>query len=81
MEIEYTEGCVCDSLTIDGVESIDLTENQMKDAIIKMIDKVDDIAVLQSVIINIIEYIGEYSHSKEPCECCGDYVDNYKLEI
>lgn len=35
MKINYTSGCICDSLTIDGKESADLSPKVIKDAIVK----------------------------------------------
>lgn len=42
MKINYTSGCICDSLTIDGKESADLSPKVIKDAIVKALEKIDD---------------------------------------
>lgn len=38
MKINYTSGCICDSLTIDGKESADLSPKVIKDAIVKALE-------------------------------------------
>lgn len=36
MIIEMTTGCICDSLTVDGIEEIDLTDDKRKEILIKI---------------------------------------------
>lgn len=164
MKLEYTSGCICDSLSIDGVETVDipikefqsklqeifnktkyklfnfndfiveiirgsckrdyfheisnedgdlwieesiinntkykhveicyedfifindkLYDNNLTDAIfsdiVKLISNIQDVAILQSLFMMILESIGEYECSDRPCECCGDFITTYKLEI
>ena len=44
---EYVTGCVCDSLTINGTETIQPKE--LKRHICKILDTVDDLGTLQSI--------------------------------
>lgn len=46
------------------------------------LDKVDDAAV-QQTIIDLVRTNKNtvIKSSDEPCECCGDYITNYKLKI
>ena len=83
MKLEYTYGCTCNSLTVDGIEEIHLTDEQRKEAWKKMCMWLaeKDGADLNSLLHYAMEQYGEYSSDDEPCECCGDWVDNYKLEI
>lgn len=53
MKINYTSGCICDSLTIDGKESADLSPKVIKDAIAKALEKIDDMATLQDIVNNV----------------------------
>ena len=163
MKLDYTDGCICTSLTVDGIETIDLdidtfrnvikkfltfllecihqliqeahyaeleenedeeefldnmnhyvchinnnqydytewwdksttydmicinkntwdnilTEEMYKD-MCNLIDKIDDIAVLQTIFCAVLERCGEYDCSKKPCESCGDYIQHYAMEI
>lgn len=57
-----------------------LTEEMYKD-MCDLIDKIDDIAVLQSIFCSVLERCGKYDCSKKPCECCGDYIRHYAMEI
>lgn len=79
MKINYTSGCTCDSLTIDGKESIDLSPKVIKDTIVKALERIDDISTLQDILTTIAE-TGEYENLGH-CEQCGDWITSYTLEI
>ena len=79
MKINYVTGCTCDSLTIDGKESIDLSPKVIKDAIVRALEKIDDISTLQEILMTIAE-TGEYEDLGH-CEQCGDWITSYTLEI
>lgn len=79
MKIEYLEGCSY-SLTIDGVETCGLSVDEFKTKLKDVIDIIDDVSILQNVLGNIMENIGECECSEEPCEDCGAYNDAYILD-
>lgn len=79
MKINYTSGCTCDSLTIDGKESADLSPKVIKNAIVKALEKIDDMATLQDILMTVAE-TGEYEDLGH-CEQCGDWITSYTLEI
>lgn len=79
MKINYTSGCICDSLTIDDKESTDLSADDIKDTIVKALNKINDTAILQEILITIAE-TGEYENLGH-CDECGDYISSYTLEI
>lgn len=79
MKINYTSGCICDSLTIDDKESTDLSVDDIKDTIVKALNKINDIAILQEILITIAE-TGEYENIGH-CDECGDCISSYTLEI
>ena len=80
MKLEMTRGCICDSLSIDGTQEIDLTDEQRKEVIKKVFDsmKPED---LNYLLQWYLPYKGDYESSDKPCECCGDFVENFTLEI
>lgn len=80
MKINYTTGCTCDSLTIDGKESIDMPVEDIKEAIVLSLNKVEDIATLQDMLVSALEYAGEFEDLGH-CEQCGDFIYSYTLEI
>lgn len=47
MKLEYTDGCICTSLTVDGKETADMTPEEIKVSIRAMLDRETDIATLQ----------------------------------
>ena len=50
MKIESVTGCTCDSLTVDNVETVDMDRTDVQNAIKKLVDREDDLGVLQSVL-------------------------------
>lgn len=79
MLIEYNDGCNF-SLTIDGTETIDLDYTTIKNAIRKLLDKEEDLSVLQHMLIDLIESQGDYEDLGH-CEQCGSYNYEYTIEI
>lgn len=77
---EYITGCVCDSLTINSKETIDMKPEELKSHICKILDTINDLGTLQSILINLIEFTGDYKIDG-PCEECGDYIYTYNLEV
>ena len=77
---EYVTGCVCDSLTINGKETINMKPGELKSHICKILDIVNDLGTLQSILINLIEFTGDCKIDG-PCEECGDYIYTYNLEV
>ena len=80
MEIEYVTGCICDSLSIDNKETIDMELKELKEVIIKVINNTDNLAALQGALISIVENTGEFEDLGH-CEECGDYIEKYTLSI
>lgn len=85
MILKQTTGCVCDSLTVDDVEEIDLTDEQRRQVILKISEyianqmKTDD---LNCFLQHFIDFFGEERCiSEEPCDCCGDWVYETTLVI
>ena len=80
MKIESVTGCTCDSLTINGVETIDMDKEAIKDVIKKLINREDDLGFLQSILIDLVEFQGEFEDLGH-CDQCGDWITKYTLEI
>lgn len=80
MKLEYTDGCVCTSLTVDGEETIDMNLNSLKEVINKLINRETDLGVLQDIWCNLVTSQGEYE-DLGCCPNCGDYITKYTLEI
>ena len=80
MKLEYTDGCVCTSLTIDGKETIDMNVEDFKSVIHKLIGNENDLGTLQHIWIVLMEQQGKYEDLGH-CPDCGDYITKYTLEI
>ena len=80
MELEYTNGCICTSLTVDNVETINMDINELKSILHKMIDNLDDISDLQSIFCYYLETFGKYE-DLGTCDECGDSIFRFTLKI
>ena len=80
MKIESVTGCICDSLTVDDVETVDMDKEAIKDVIKKLIDREDDLGTLQSILIDLVETQGEFEDLGH-CEQCGDWITKYTVEL
>ena len=80
MKLEMTRGCICSSLTVDGVEEIDLNDSYRKYVIRKICESMDP-SRLNLMLQWYLSTFGEYECDDEPCECCGDYVEHFEMEI
>ena len=73
MKIEYTSGCVAHSLTIDGVETIDLDPKEFKEKVLEVIEKINNEQLLRDFLIQVVEIMGE-SELIAHCDECGDNI-------
>lgn len=73
MKIKYTSGCMAHSLTIDGVETIDLDPKEFKEKALKVIEKIDNEELLRTLLIQAVEIMGE-SELIAHCDECGDNI-------
>ena len=80
MKLEYTDGCICTSLTVDGKEPVDMSKQELKEVICKLLDKETDLGVLQDIWRDLVTSQGEFEDLGH-CEECGDYITRYTLEI
>lgn len=83
MKLDYTTGCICDSLEVDGKEFNELSFEEKKAICHKLIDNVKDDYVFQELYITFMETecIDDEAQTSGPCECCGDYIYQYHKEI
>jgi hypothetical protein len=87
MKIEITNGCMAYDFEIDGKSIHDCTINELKDALTKAnsyaVNKANDESVcdLQTAIRNLVELFGDCECDGIPCECCGDFIDTYTMEL
>ena len=80
MKLEYTDGCICTSLTVDGKKIVDMSKEELKEVICKLLDRESDLGILQDIWRNLVTSQGEFEDLGH-CEECGDYITRYTLEI
>lgn len=87
MNTKIIEGCMNYSFEVNGVSINEYTLKELKDILIVLTDHVvdkateDDMCELKIAIRNLVEIFGERESDDEPCDCCGDFVDTYTLDV
>ena len=87
MRIEVVNGCTAYSFEIDDKPIHDCTIDELKDALTKatayVVRKADDerVGILQIAIRDLVELFGDCECDGIPCECCGDFVETYTMEL
>lgn len=80
MKLEYTDGCVCQSLTIDGKETIDMGPEELREALETALKNVTDVGFFQEILMSLVITQGERL-SLGVCDECGDSIEKYTLEF
>lgn len=79
MTIELISGCTLDSIKIDGIEERELTDEKRIDVINAMAKHIKP-CDLSTLIPMFMELYGTYE-SLGVCQCCGDEIDKWTLEL
>lgn len=82
MKLVKITGCVCDELSADEINEIDMTDEQRQetiDAICSWLKRNPD--QLNYVMQDLIETFGDYEVSEKACECCGDHIWTWTWDI
>lgn len=80
MKLEYTEGCTCSGLDVDGEPFNDLNAVEKVALLHSVVTMLSVDYDIQDIMINLLRQYGEYKHLFH-CEECGDNVSSYTLEI
>lgn len=80
MKLKYVTGCVCDSLSVDDKEFNEMSLEEQRELLHKLVDNADGVT-LQQMLIEYME--GDESEwcTSGPCECCGDLIFEYNKEL
>jgi len=79
MKIVYTEGCTCFSLTIDKKDVQDLSEVEIKNTLLKVIEHLNKDDVIQ-ILQDVAQRVGEYKYV-DHCDECNDDICEYSIKI
>ena len=80
MKIEYTEGCTCYGLDVDGEPFNDLDEAKKREVFNRMVETILKDYDIQDITTKLLYQYGEYKHLSD-CEECGDSVCSYTLFV
>lgn len=82
MKLIYSYGCLANELSVNGISEIDLTDKQRKEVINRIFQWYDKHSEeLNGLLQYFIETHCDDYDCTEPCECCGDMVTTYEMEI
>lgn len=90
MKIELVRGCIADCFEADGKPLIDMSEEELKSILIKVVDKVTQRNELtegqksylyDAIMLLVEDFPDACDYSYEPCLCCGDWIETYTMEI
>lgn len=84
MKLELTEGCDCSSFEADGEPIHKMSTEDIKDIVRKQVDvalQTDEWNTLYALAYWMMQNFYDLYESSGPCECCGDYVETYTMEI
>ena len=82
MKLEMRRGCIADWLGADGMLEIDMddaTREKVYDKLIEFLKSQND--GLNQLMQFTLETYGEYECDGKSCECCGDSVENWSLDL
>ena len=82
MKLKMSRGCIADWLGADGMLEVDMDDETRA----KVYDKIFEFLKTQNGGLNqlmqfTLETYGEYECGGESCECCGDTVESWTLEL
>jgi hypothetical protein len=79
MKLNYVDGCTTFFLTIDDKVIKDIDNETWEEFCEKLKhSKIDR----ENMIREHVRYSGKIVYESDgPCECCGDYVTEYEMEI
>ena len=80
-KFNLTRGCICDSLTINDKQEVDMSDEERKAYMDKISKWILDSGNFNYFLASFIEDFGDFDCDDEPCECCGDTVCYWNLEI
>lgn len=80
MKLEYTEGCICYGLDVDGKPFNDLGEVSKVDILHSVVNALCCEYDPQSILIDLLQQYGEFKHVGH-CDECGDNISSFTLEI
>lgn len=84
MKIGKVSGCIHSCYTIDDKIIDSLNDKDIINArknIIKFIQNNNDVITIEDLLNFVLDLCGDYEYDEKPCECCGDIVEYYKLDI
>lgn len=83
MKLHYTTGCICTSLTVDGVETNELGEQEMKKVILKMIDYIwkPEESMIENLVSYLLQEVGNEMIFKYGEVPIYDEIEVYRYDI
>lgn len=82
MKLIYSYGCLANELSVKSISEIPLTDKKRKEVINRIFQWYDKHPeALNDLLQYFLETHCDDYDCTEPCECCGDMVKTYIMEI
>jgi hypothetical protein len=89
MKLELTKGCIYDSFEVNGNPIKDCDESQLKQMLTLATQKIcsKEFAPHHRYFARVIlrkmvkHFHDTLEYSYEPCECCGNNIETYTMEV
>ena len=90
MKIELVRGCIAERFDADGKPMMNMSEEELKSILVKVVNKVTQRTELtegqksylyDAIMLLVEDFPDTCEYSDEPCECCGDFIETYTMEL
>jgi hypothetical protein len=84
MKVELVQGCTCDAYDVDGKSVVNFSTQELKELLKKQFESVlkhDNRIALYELSYKIAEDFSDHLDTSEPCECCGESVWTYTMNL
>jgi hypothetical protein len=86
MKIELVRGCIADRFDIDDKPAYAMSVEELKTAFSKVCEYILQLPQeqpynLRDALYNLVETFAPFECSEDACECCGDFIETYTLEL
>lgn len=86
MKLQMISGCIADSLTANGKEEVDMTTDErllVTHSIMNWLlsHPEENDRFLNFLMQDFIGEFGDFSSTDKPCECCGDTICTWDIDV
>lgn len=81
MKVTIFNGCREFSVSVDDIRIIDSDIQSKKSLLIKMINTIEDLGVIDFMIKDMASFIDADVYENKNCNTCGDYIEYIEYQL